>query len=453
MNSAIRLSLFGFAIACLPTLSAGAVRLTESADDDRPFSVRCRMKVNGTLQTATQGGKAIGLTMSVDAKLSFLERRLQVGGKDAASLRSLRHYDLAEANIDIGGRKTVNRLNDQLKLIVAEGQVNGIRRYSPTAQLDYDSLELLRTPGDSLAIIGLLPEKAVDVNSTWEPAAWVLPMLAGVDAVSESKLTCSIEKIDQQYAVIKIVGNLQGAMLGALTKISVEGQVAYDLKNKHIRQARIVQREERAVGTVSPGMKITATMYIDKQASGVKGRLTDQTLSSIPINASDQQLALKFISPWNIEFSFDRKWHIFHQNSDVGVLRLVEAGSLVAQCNVTPIQPAAAGKHTSERQFQFDIQKALGNQFKQITSAQQLKTNDGRFIYRVIAVGQSRNIEMIWLYYLCAAPDGSQAALVFSVESKLLEKLGKRDLAIVQSLTFRSMRTASQTGPPRPKER
>ena len=451
MKSAYRVLVAALVAGFMTTSVLGAVTLTEAPDDGRAFSVRCRLKVNGKLQTATQGGDAIGLNMSVDAKLSFLERRLPIGGKDAASLRSLRQYDLAEADIDIGGRKTVNRLRNDLSMIVAEGQLNGIRAYSPTGRMDYDSLELLRTPADSLAVIGLLPDKPVDLGSSWEPGQWVLPMLAGVDAISESKLTCSIETLDEQYAVIKIVGNLQGAMLGAVTKISVEGQLAYDIKNKHIRQARIIQREERAVGAVSPGMKVTATMYIDKQVSGVKGRLDDGTLDSIAINPSEEQLALWFTSPWNVQFSFDRQWHIFHQTNDVAVLRLIDAGSLIAQCNITPIQAAPAGQHTPERQFQADIQKALGNQFKQVTKAEQLKTTDGRFIYRVTAVGQSRNVDMHWLYYLCAAPDGSQTAMVFSVESKLLEKLADQDVAIIQTLQFGAAQTAAKVGPVGPK--
>jgi hypothetical protein len=447
----IRFLVAAFVVGCLPSLANSAVNLTESPDDDRPFSVRCRMKVNGKLQTATQKGDAIGLNMSVDARLSFLERRLPVGGKGAAGLRSLRQYDLAEASIDVGGRKTVNRLRNDLKMVVSEGQLNGIRNYSQNGRMDYDSLELLRTPGDSLAVIGLLPPKAVELNSTWEPAKWVLPMLAGIDAVSEQKLTCSIEKLDENYAVIKVEGKLEGAMLGAMTSIVIQGQVAYDLKKKHIRQARIVQREERAVGAVSPGMKVTATMYIDKQPSGLKGKLDDAALDRVPINTSQKQLALQFSTPWSVQFAFGRQWHIFHQTSDVAVLRLVDSGSLIAQCNVTPIQAAQPGRHTSEQQFHADIQQALGPQFSRFAKAEQLKTTDKRFIYRVTAVGQSRNVRMHWFYYLCAAPDGEQTALVFSVESKLLEKFGEQDIEIVQALTFGAARAAAAAGPPSPR--
>ena len=68
--------------------SLTAAELTEPASDKRTFSVRSRLQVAGTIQTATPGGKSIGLKMNVDAKLSYLERRLPSGGKEAESLRS-----------------------------------------------------------------------------------------------------------------------------------------------------------------------------------------------------------------------------------------------------------------------------------------------------------------------------------------------------------------------------
>ena len=136
MHISFRLFVVAFAVLT-PAVAFSGVKLTESPDDDRPFSIRCRMKVNGKLETATQGGESIGLNMSVDARLSFLERRLPVGGKGAAALRSLRRYDLAEANIDVGGRKTVNRLRDGLKTIVAGIGQGGSRnkRRTVTKQL------------------------------------------------------------------------------------------------------------------------------------------------------------------------------------------------------------------------------------------------------------------------------------------------------------------------------
>ena len=440
-------------------LSAEQIPVSEPASEQRVFSVRARLQVSGQIETSSQpavaagqnaaAAKPAGLKLNVDGKFSFLERRLPAGGQDADAFRALRRYQLAEADITIDGQKTVNQLPANARQIVAEGTNTGIRVWSPDTRMSYLATELLRSPGDSLSLAAILPTTPVEQGSTWEPPYWTLPMLTGIEAVSKSNLKCEVSKIDNQYVVIQVSGGVEGATLGAFANITIEGQIAWDRKAGHIRQAKITQIEKRTVGAVSPGMNVTATIYIDRQISGVKGGLTDSATDAIPISPEAGQLALAFSCPWNLTFGCDRDWHVFHQTKDVAVLRYLRNGSLIAQCNVSPVPPAAAGSHTSEPQFQSDIQTALGSQFRKIEKAEQIPTTDGRWLYRVTATGVARDVPMHWYYYLCAAPDGRQVAFVYAVESKLVEQFGGQDIAQVRSLQFlpATTSTAARTGP------
>jgi hypothetical protein len=439
--------------------AAEPVSISESVTEQRVFSVRCRLQVSGTIETSSQPAAAAaavtnakkpsGLKLKVDGKFSFLERRLAAGGKDADAFRTLRRYQLAEADITIDRQRTVNQLPANSRQIVAEGTATGIRVWSPDIRMSYLATELLRSPGDSLALAALLPTTQVELGTSWEPHYWTLPMLTGIEAVSKSSLKCSVSKIDDQYVIVKISGGVEGATLGAFANIEVDGQIAFDRKENHIRQAKITQTEKRTVGAVSPGMNVTATVYVDRQISGVKGGLTDLAIDAIPISPEADQLALGFSCPWNLTFACDRDWHVFHQTKDVAVLRYLRNGSLIAQCNVSPVPQAAAGSHTSEPQFQSDIQTALGNQFRKIEKAEQIPTTDGRWLYRVTATGVARNVPMHWFYYLCAAPDGRQVAFVYAVESKLVDQFGGQDIAQVRSLQFlpAATSTAARTSP------
>ncbi len=440
-------------------LAAEPISVSEPATDQRVFSVRARLQVSGNIETSSQpvaaagqkpdDQKPTGLKLNVDGKFSFLERRLAAGGQDADAFRALRRYQLAEAEITIDGQKTINQLPSNARQIVAEGTGTGIRVWSPDTRMSYLAVELLRSPGDSLALASLLPTIPVEQGTSWEPPYWTLPMLTGIEAVSKTTLKCSVSKIDQQYVVIQVSGGVEGATLGAFANITIDGQIAFDRKGNHIRQAKITQTEKRTVGAVSPGMNVTATVYIDRQISGVKGGLTDSATDAIPISPEADQLALGFSCPWNLTFACDRDWHVFHQTKDVAVLRYLRNGSLIAQCNVSPVPQAAAGSHTAEPQFQSDIQTALGSQFRKIEKAEQIPTTDGRWLYRVTATGVARNVPMHWFYYLCAAPDGRQVAFVYAVESKLVEQFGGQDIAQVRSLQFLSATkaTAARTGP------
>ncbi len=432
------------AIVFLSALTATAgVSMSGNADDERVFSVRCRLEVAGDLQTAAPDSKGVTLPLKVDGRLSFLERRLPAGGKDAEAFRAARSYQVGEARIEVSGQPNENHLPANGRLIVAEGRSNGVRLWSPSEPLTFDTLDLLSTPGDSLALHALLPETEVETGDTWKPAYWVLPLLTGVEAVSKHELTCRLEKIDEKFAVIAVSGSVEGAIDGAFTKIAVTGQVAWSLKGNHIRQAKIEQKEERTVGVVSPGMKVTATMYVDRQPSSLDGPLSGNRVDSIPIVPEPEQLALQFSSPWDFHFECDRNWHLFHQTEDVAVLRLVEKGSLIAQCNVSKVPQVAAGSHTPEQTFQGDVQTALAGQLQQIVKAEQLETTDGRWLYRVTGNGMSNGRPMTWYYYLCAAPDGRQVAFAFSLETRFVEQFANRDLGFARSLTFGSRSTST----------
>lgn len=421
-----------------------AEKINESPDDTRTFSIRARLKVEGTIQTAGIDGKSSSLKTAVDGKLTYLERRLPPGGREAEALRAMRAYQLAEAEITVGDRKTINRLDKNAQQIVAEGRREGVRVYSLAGPMTYENVELLRTPGDSLALLGLLPLQEIDSTSTWTPAAWVLPCLAGVEAVSEQSLTCNVEKLDSQFAIITFEGKLAGAVHGAVTKISVSGKVAFDRANKHIRQAVVEQEEERAIGAVSPGMKVKATIQVDRAPVSGSNAFSDTALSRVPINTEPQQLALWFDAPWGLRFAYDRHWHVFHQKENVAVLRLMDAGSLVAQCNVSQMPMLAAGAVTSMNQFQDDIRTSLGAAVKGFSEAAQTKTSSGITLYRVVATGEAQKVPMHWLYYLCISPDGRQTAFVFAVESRLVEQLAQRDREMVESVLFVSGKPAGK---------
>ncbi len=71
-----------------------------------------------------------------------------------------------------------------------------------------------------------------------------------------------------------------------------------------------------------------------------------------------------------------------------------------------------------------------------ISKAEQIRTEENRFLYSVTAVGESNGRPMHWHYHLCTAPSGQQVALVFAVETQMLERLGDRELMLVNGLQF-----------------
>ncbi len=416
--------------------AAGKQTLEEPAGQTRTYIVSNQLTVEGRLETAAGGGKAVALTLNVEATLKYRERRLAGTGRDAEALRSLRFYDQATAKIDVQKQSSSSRLRDRHKLIVAQGKREGVVLYSLSGPMSHSELALLRTPGDSLAALGLLPQTAVEIGEKWTPDSWVIQMLTGAEAVLKSNLSCELISIAEDVAEVKFRGQIEGATEGAATTVHIEGRYEYDFREKYIKRMELTQAEKRSVGSVSPGMDVVAKVVLKRESAADAGPLNDSVAARVPLEPDPVLMLLAVQTPWNMRFSCDRNWHVFHQTKDQVILRLLDKGSLIAQCNVSRISSAEPGKHTPEEVFQKDIATSLGEKLREIVQAEQLKTDDKRFLYRVTAVGESNGVPVHWIYYLCAGPAGRQTAFVFAVETKLIERLANRDLGIVSSLEF-----------------
>ena len=410
--------------------------LTEPVAEQRVYHVDSSLTVTGHLETVVGPGKSQTLDLAVKARHLYLERRLSGTGRDAAALRSLRRYEQSVSAVKVDKQSTSSRLRGGRRSIVAQGRREGIEYYSPAGKLTRAELDLLNMPGDSLALLGLLPPDPVSVGQQWQPASWVIQMLTGTEALLKSELTCRLTSVKNGVARVEFSGSLEGAVVGAATEIELSGRLQYDLEKKFIRRAELTQKEERSVGAVSPGMKVEARVVMERAAARDPGPLTEAAANAVPLEPDPSLLLLVLETPWGVRLEHDRRWHVYHQAGDWAVLRLMENGSLIAQCDLRRVPAAAPGRHTPEQVFLSDIRKSLGDRIKEITMAEELKTADRRFLYRVTAVGRANDLDIHWISYLCAAPSGRQASLVFTVESKLLEQLDGRDIAMAQSLQF-----------------
>lgn len=422
----------------LPRAEAETYELTESSGDQRPFIVQSRVQVSGQFQTPAAEGKISQWMVESSASYRYRERRLPGAGRDAAALRSGRLYSQAQARIVIGETVTTPRLHPQVKLLVAQGREDGVQLFSPELLLRRDDIDLLSTPGDSLSVLGLLPRGAIEVGEKWNADTWALQMLADVDAVLKGEVVCRLASVEQQLATVEFSGTIEGASVGAPTKITLSGSYEYDLDHGHIRKLNLSQSEDRKVGAVSPGMKVEARVTMDRTLAGDSSGLEDAVLAGLPLEPDPGQLLLVYDTPWQVRFLHDRGWHLFHKTDRLAILRLLDQGRLISQCNMTRVESVAPGKHTPESQFQSDIRTSLGERLQRIASAEEVKTrpDDPRFIYRVTALGESNGRKLRWIYYLVTEPDGRQVSFVFAVDENDVQALRERDVALVTSVEF-----------------
>lgn len=422
--------------AALPVQAADRYLLAEDSASSTTWNVELRVAGDGTLefQPAVGTAKPVTHAIRLDASFDFQERRLSPAGRDEAAWRAFRVYDAARSSVRVGERTTLPELRPERRRLVVRADRAGLLPYSPDGPLTSQEVELLPSLGDPLLLAALLPSREVVIGETWNPEPWVCPAIAGTEVSFNSSVTCRLERVEAGIATISLEGTVSGAAKGATSETTLSGTLQFDLERKAVVAAKITQAEKRSVGPVAPGMTLNLTAELQKSPS--KSSIPADLVASIPLEPNVESLRIEHPLLFGAKLVCDRDWTAFQSSSRLLVLRLLDHGGIVAQCNVAPGPKVAAGERTPERQFQEDVVKALGDKLSKIVSAEEVLGPSQKRIYRVTAVGTSEGTEMVWRYYLVSAPDGSQAAFAFTAEASQLARLADRDLALVNSLEF-----------------
>lgn len=455
LQAARSLSFILVLFAASHALSAGPrVALQEPSESPRIVRVTGDATATGQAQTPQASGKAIALKSEINAKWEYHEVRLSSSGRDGEAYRSLRQYGPLDVRVQIAEQVTIPKLRDSMRLIVAEGKPDGLRFFSPKAPLMSQELEVLDTPIDALALLALLPNDPVEQGDTWKPSGWVMQFLTGVEAVEKSELSCTAEKVSESEALFQVKGSITGGLLGAGTEITLTGTCTFDVKQELLTLADLTLTEKRSVSPVTTGLNLTSKIHITRKIDD-SPLLSPAAVKDIPTTATPERLLILAEAPqWNLRWNHDRNWHVFHQSPQVSVLRLLDRGSLLAQCNVAPIKPAKAGEHMGEKQFQQEVQKAIGKDFRRIVQAEVIPSNDDRYIYRVTAVGEtdqpldngeSKKIPLQWIYYLIASPTGQQIVLVMTLEPESEKRFENQDISLALGMQFMTSNSGSPT--------
>ena len=444
------LVLSGLASLCLWPLDAiAAITLHEPDGSDRVVQVSVSVTTTGSVFTAGGMEKIQKLPIEAQARFLFRERRLPSGGRDAHSLRAAREFEIAELQTTISGLQSQQSLPENNKLIVSSGATTGVWVYCPTGMLSRETMDLLELPGEPLALQALLPLEAVEIGGKWSPNSWAIQMLATVEAVQKSEMSCVLTSVKENMATIELEGNVLGQRYGANTDVKIAGQMTFDLKTELIVSAKLTYNIKANIGTVSPGIDARVETVVTRKITPTPGVLTDALLETLPISPPRGVEMLAFdADPWKVQLLHDRNWHLFQAvfegSSPAVIFRLMENGSLICQSNVEKLPTAPAGQHTLLDQFEEDIKNRLGKRFKSLQPREKIPSDNGQIIYRVVAEGQTTlagekgavDVPMQWNYYLLAAPSGQQLSFVFAIEPQLVEQLQDRDVEMVKSVRF-----------------
>ncbi len=300
-------------------------------------------------------------------------------------------------------------------------------------------MELIDVQGNSLLMDRFLPDKPVAMGDAWQPSEELMAQLLGLDEVGQTDVKCELKEITDDVARFEMKGSVSGAADGVTAAIELKARYRYDLKRKRIDWLGMVVRERRQTSPVSDGLDVAAQLQVMIVPAEGTSRLDESDLTELVLNPTAESTRLSHVSKeggW--ELLYDRNWHVYRDQKDVAaaVLRRIEQGEMIAQCNVSALAKGEPDKLVSLEKYQEDIQHALGSDFKEFVEAGQTMDKENRRVLRVVVRGTASDLPIVWNYYHIADQQGRQMACVFTFEEKYADRLGKADREIIDSLRF-----------------
>jgi hypothetical protein len=421
--------------------------LQSAAKPGSQIRVVSHLEVGGEL-TVMDEGKNRALKMSVSADQRYEERLMEVTDRGR---RAVRQYEEAKAIIKIDSSVLKPVLPANRRLIGVECGSDGVTLFSLHGPLTRDELDLVDLQANSLLLDQLLPTEAVAIGASWKPRSEAWTGLLRVDAISSTEVTCSLREVARgKDATIEFAGALDGAVDGVATHLELKGRFTFDLQAGRIVTFSIVVKEQRGIGHVGPGLDLVARLQLAMAPIEKSSQLTDAALKGLPLKLADAESRLRHqASAAEYALLLNRNWHVVDDRRDMVVLRMIDRGELIAQCNIATPPPSEPGTAISLEKFQADIEKALGENFGRLVEASTAPGAKGGAVHRIIAIGTTNELPIQWNYYLVAHPDGRQVVLAFTLEQSLRDRLDNSDRAIVDGLEFttQSTETAGQPTP------
>src|SRR5262249_55888687 len=143
--------------------------------------------------------------------------------------KAARHYEQAASRVTLDGTATERNLRAERRLAVAQRPDNQSLCFSPQGPLTREEVELIGEQFDTLAFVGLLPNKDVAPGATWKIAPAVAQALCQFEGLISQTLTGKREKVEDGSAIFSVTGEAQGIELGALAKLKITAEGRYDL--------------------------------------------------------------------------------------------------------------------------------------------------------------------------------------------------------------------------------
>ena len=272
----------------------------------------------------------------------------------------------------------------------------------------------------------------------WKVRERAAKVMSGYDTITSSNLEAMLESLDQSKARIRLKGRVEGSAFGGSGAIGCEGFATFDREAGRLDHLDLNRVETRQAGPVEAGLDMKSTLIVSRHTAEPPEALSDAGLAGIPLGSSRESERLQIILPGGRSTVLaDRNWHIFWEDSRTAILKRLDGGRVIAQCNLMAGPSAGKGSHQDPAQFRDDIRRGLKDRFVQFLGAGEVGGRpDGGFRFKVGVQGREGDLGVLWYYYLLASPAGEQLLATFTLALDNQQTFGESDLELIGSLRW-----------------
>ena len=447
-------TMFKFAAAVLLSAQCALIHAAEKIDikiaDNRGLQQRidARYEHDGTVvvDNAGQATKAEKLQMKTVADLVF-HQRLTGSDKDP---QAIRYYDSSYGNFNIHKGKSRASLQQENRLIVARLTSKPGRRLQMASVqdlLNQSELNLIKNPADPLTYAGLLSKQSVAQGDKWEVGKDALADFLAVDRILYTDAKMMLKTATATTARIYLLGQVDATVDDSGTSMKVSAVFDVNRTSKQVTEVRLSIDENRQAGQVAPGFEGKSRVNIQVRGDdGCKHLATDNLKKLTQSRRIKQRLQWKS-DEGNFALEYDPRWKMIASEREAAVLRFVDDGDLLAQCNVVQLPARPASNPLTLAKYRKEIEAIIRpDKTAKLIGASEITTAKGDKAFRVSVKGIEEDVPVKWIYYHVAADDGRRLTFIFTLEQEIADVFQPSDQRMVNGLSFH----LDQQSPPAP---
>lgn len=440
-------AMFIVGLTTVPLLADQPVQVSLAPGDIHDVNVQ--VEYDGSVIVFSKGDqeqqdRETVLPLEVRARLAFEQQAV------LSPRQAIRHYRQAKAKIQIDQQShesVLDQHNQNLGIFLAGSQsvTKPVLFSSELDILKQSELELVTTPFDFLTLPSFLSKSDAKINTPWQPRDQDVVNVLAINRLYTNEIKLTVKQADARQTKIYITGSASGEVDGEDIRVTLSGVALIDNTRNCVQSVRVTIDENRGAGQIAPGFE--GTVKLDLKATPKKA------IESIPAPViararkfRQQKLAWK---PDNsFKLYFDPRWRLITDEDQAAVMRLLDNGDLLAQCNIVQLPNRPQGNLLKLEEFQEEISKIIDGSNAKVEGSKSSETSRGLNVLQVQVLGEEDQIPIRWVYYHVAHEDGRRLTFVFTVEDEVYDRFSAFGRSLIESLMFeaRKKEATASTG-------